>query len=369
MTTALTNHNTAAPAKSLRNRPFHRLRVAAVEPLCDDAAAVTFDVPDEAAADFAFKPGQSLTVRKTIHGTEQRRSYSIYSPEGAAPRIGVREVPGGAISGRLVHELRPGDELDVQPPSGNFAADPEAGGRHVLIAAGSGITPILSIAASVLRHPESHVTLFYGNRRTSSVMFVDELSDLKDTYGPRLQLVHVLSREPRRVELFSGRLDGERVRRLMQLLVPLSAVDHFWLCGPFGMVTDTREALQHLGVPDERIHQELFFVEEVAPEPVTHTEAAASQPVSEVTIILDGSASTLTLPRDSSVLDAAQRSRDDLPFACKGGVCGTCRAKVTAGQVDMRRNYALEPAEVDDGFVLTCQSFPTTDTLTVDFDA
>lgn len=369
MRTTLTDRNPAARPKPMRNRPFHRVRVTAVERLCDDAAAVTFHVPDEVAADFAFKAGQSLTVRKIIDGTEQRRSYSICSPVGAPPRIGIREVPGGAISGWLVHELRPGDELDVQPPSGNFAADPDAGGRHVLIAAGSGITPILSIAASVLQHRDAHVTLFYGNRRTSSVMFADELSDLKDTYAPRLQLVHVLSREPRGVELFSGRLDGERVRRLMQLLVPLSAVDHFWLCGPFGMVTDTREALQHLGVPDERIHQELFFIEDVAPQPATHTEAAASGPVSEVTIILDGSASTLVLPRDRSVLDAAQRSRDDLPFACKGGVCGTCCAKVTAGQVDMRRNYALEPAEVDDGFVLTCQSFPTTDTLTVDFDA
>ncbi|HJT91314.1 MAG TPA: 2Fe-2S iron-sulfur cluster-binding protein, partial [Mycobacterium sp.] len=259
--------------------------------------------------------------------------------------------------------------LEVQPPSGTFAADPETAGRHVLVAAGSGITPMLSIAASVLAQPESHVTLLYGNRRTNSVMFAEELSDLKDRYGARFELVHVLSREPRRVELFSGRLDRERTTALMQALVPVAAVDHFWLCGPFGMVCDVQQALQDLGVGADRIHKELFFIEDVAPPPATHDDAAAAGPVSDVTIILDGATSTVSLPRDTSVLDSAQRSRDDLPFACKGGVCGTCRAKVTAGAVDMRRNYALEPAEVAAGFVLTCQSFPMTDSLTVDFDA
>lgn len=352
-----------------RARPFHRLSVAAVQHLCDDAVAITFAVPDELQPDFAFRPGQSVTLRKRLDSTEQRRSYSICAPAGQPPRIGVREVPGGALSTWLVRDLRPGDEVEVQTPAGTFAAEPEVGTRHVLIAAGSGITPILSIAASVLRQPNSHVTLLYGNRHVNSVMFAEELADLKDSYRARFELIHVLSREPRGVDLFSGRLDAARIRALLQTLVPIDAVDHFWLCGPLGMVVDAQRVLRDLGVPDDRVHRELFFVEDVAPQSVQHIEATADGPTSEVTVVLDGRSSTLSLPRHSTVLDAAQRSRDDLPFACKGGVCGTCRAKVTIGTVDMRRNYALETAEVDAGFVLTCQSFPCSDTVTIDFDA
>ncbi|MEO8815071.1 MAG: 1,2-phenylacetyl-CoA epoxidase subunit PaaE [Mycobacterium sp.] len=348
---------------------FHRLPVAAVQHLCDDAAALTFAVPEPLQPEFAFRAGQSVTVRKTVAGREERRSYSICSPPGRPLRIGVREVPGGAFSPWLVHQIRPGDELEVQTPSGSFAADPDLGARHVLIAAGSGITPILSIAATVLREPNSRVTLFYGNRRATSAMFADELADLKDSHGPRLELIHVLSREPRGVDLFSGRLDAHRIRALLTALVPVGAVNHFWLCGPFGMVGDAQRVLRDLGVPDERVHRELFFVEDVAPPPTPHPETTVDGPTSEVTIILDGRSSTLTLPRHTSVLDAAQQSRDDLPFACKGGVCGTCCAKVTAGSVEMRRNYALEQNEVDAGFVLTCQSVPTSHTVTVDFDA
>ena len=359
----------ATPSRALRNKGFHTLRVARVERLCDDAAAVTFDIPDELWSDFDFLPGQSLTLRKIVEGREQRRSYSICAPAGASPRVGVREVPDGKFSTWLVRDVRVGDSLDVQTPSGTFTADPRTGGRHVFLAAGSGITPVLSILASVLANPDAHATVFYGNRRTNSVMFAEELADLKDTYGSRLELVHVLSREPRGVDLFTGRLDGERIRLLLQTLVPVEQVDYFWLCGPFGMVTDAQRVLGELGVPEERVHQELFYVEDVPPEPVHHTEAAAEGPTSEVTVVLDGRSTTLALPRTRPVLDSAQESRDDLPFACKGGVCGTCRAKVTAGEVEMRRNYALEKAEVAAGFVLTCQSFPTSDAITVDYDA
>ena len=360
----------ARPAgKTLRNQPFRPLRVVAVDRLCDDAAAVTLAVPDEYAGEFAFQPGQSLTFRRIVDGTEHRRSYSICSPAGTSPRIGVRELPGGFCSRWLVHDVAVGDELEAQPPSGSFVADPRIAARHVLIAAGSGITPMLSITASVLVNPGSQVTLLYGNRHANTVMFAEELADLKDAYGPRLHVVHVLSREPRGTDLFSCRLDRDRIRALLSALVPVGSVDQFWLCGPFGMITDARAALTDLGVDIARVHQELFFDEDVAPVAITHTEARASGPVSEVTITVDGATSTLALPRDVSILDAAQRSRDDLPFACKGGVCGTCRAKVSAGEVDMRRNYALEDDEVSAGFVLTCQSFPTTDTLTVDFDA
>jgi ring-1,2-phenylacetyl-CoA epoxidase subunit PaaE len=359
----------ALSSKVRRNKLFQKLRVTAVDRLCDDAAAVTFDIPDSLKQDFNFQPGQSLTLRRMVDGAEQRRSYSICAPVGEPLRIGVREIPGGLFSNWLARHVAPGDEVEVQTPSGTFTADPDVAGHHVLIAAGSGITPVLSIASSVLANPASHVTVFYGNRRSSSVMFVEELSDLKDTYGSRLELIHVLSQEPRRADLFTGRLDATRLRSLLTALVPVAAVDHFWLCGPFGMVTDAQDVLRELGVADDRIHQELFFVEVEAPKQARQEGDVSKGHTSAVTVIMDGRSSTMNLARERSVLDSAQTHRDDLPYACKGGVCGTCRAKVTTGEIEMRRNYALETFEVEAGFVLTCQSFPISETVTVDFDA
>lgn len=348
---------------------FHPLRVAEVQRLTEDAVAVTFDVPGELAHRYAFRPGQSVTLRREIDDRDERRSYSICAPAGARLRVGVREVPGGLFSTWLVHEIAPGDEIDVLPPSGRFTPDMRTPARHVLVAAGSGITPVLSIAASVLRDPATHVTLLYGNRRTDSVMFADELADLKDSHGPRLELIHVLSREPREAQLLTGRLDAAKLRTLLGALVPVTDVDHWWLCGPFGMVTDARQVLEQFGVSRDRVHQELFYVEDVPPKPVRHAEPGIEGPSSEVTVILDGRSTTLTLPRDTPVLDAAQRWRSDLPFACKGGVCGTCRARVTEGEVRMRRNFALEESETGAGFVLTCQSLPVTGAVTVDYDS
>ncbi|MGY1605570.1 MULTISPECIES: 1,2-phenylacetyl-CoA epoxidase subunit PaaE [unclassified Geodermatophilus] len=353
-----------------RRRPqFHPLRVARVEQLTDDAVAVTFDVPEELAEDYAFRPGQALTLRRVDGDRDERRSYSICAPVGAPPRVGVREVPGGFFSSYLVHEVRPGDEIEVLPPSGTFTADLSTPADHVFVVAGSGVTPALSLASTVLRDGESTVTVFYGNRRTNTVMFADELADLKDRYGTRLQLVHVLSREPRDAELTTGRLDGERLRTLVETFVDAGHVDHWWLCGPHGMVTDARELLAGLGVPPERVHQELFYVDDVPPQPVRGDDQLVEGPSSQVTVVLDGRSTTLALPRDVPVLDSAQRVRSDLPFACKGGVCGTCRARVTDGEVEMRRNYALEAAEVEAGYVLTCQTLPLSDAVTVDFDA
>jgi ring-1,2-phenylacetyl-CoA epoxidase subunit PaaE len=355
---------------STRRRPrFHSLRVARVEPLTDDAVAVTFDVPEELAEDYRFRPGQALTLRRLDGDRDERRSYSICAPVGAPPRVGVREVPGGFFSSYLVHQVQPGDEIEVLPPSGTFTADLTVPGDHVFVVAGSGITPVLSLAASVLRDGTSTVTVFYGNRRTSTVMFADELADLKDRYGPRLQLVHVLSREPRDAELTSGRLDRARLRTLIAALVDAEHVDHWWLCGPHGMVTDARELLAELRVPAGKVHQELFYVDDVPPAPVRGDEETVAGPSSQVTIVLDGRSTTLVLPRGVPVLDSAQQVRADLPFACKGGVCGTCRARVTDGEVQMRRNYALDPGEVAAGYVLTCQSLPVSDAVTVDFDA
>jgi ring-1,2-phenylacetyl-CoA epoxidase subunit PaaE len=344
---------------------FHPLRVASVDALTDDSAAVTFAVPPELREAFEFAAGQSLTVKRG----DERRSYSICAAVGRPPRIGVREVPGGAVSGWLVHELRPGDLLDVQVPAGSFSPDLAQPGHHVLIAAGSGITPTLSIAASVLAaHDESTVTLLYGNRRSDSVMFADEVADLKDSYPARMRLVHVLSREPQEVDLFNGRMDEAKLRELLPATLDVGAVDHWWLCGPFGLVTGAIDVLTDLGVAREQIHRELFYVEADPPAEVHHTDAPPG-PGAEVVVILDGRSSTVTVSPGIAVLDAAQRVRPDLPFACKGGVCGTCRARVTDGKVTMRRNYALEQSEVDDGYVLTCQALPTTDHVTVDYDA
>ncbi|MFI5937979.1 1,2-phenylacetyl-CoA epoxidase subunit PaaE [Actinoplanes sp. NPDC051494] len=342
---------------------FHPLRVAAVEQLCADAVAVTFDVPADLAATFAFRPGQSLTVRRD----DERRTYSICAPAGSRPRIGVREVPGGQVSSWLVHKVRPGDTVQVAPPSGTFTPDLTGAARHVLIAAGSGITPVLSIAASLLRVPGTQITILYGNRRASTVMFAEDLADLKDTYPDRLELVHLLSREAREADLLTGRLDAEKLRTLVPLLIDIPGVDHWWLCGPFGMVTDATAVLAGWQVPPARIHRELFWVDEAPPEPVRTIEPAG--PGSAVTVQLDGRTTALVVPAGQTVLEGAQRTRPDLPFACKGGVCGTCRARVVEGEVRMRRNFALDPAELAAGYVLTCQAVPISPKVIVDFDS
>jgi ring-1,2-phenylacetyl-CoA epoxidase subunit PaaE len=342
---------------------FHPLVVADVERLTEDAVAVTFEVPEELRDAYAFEAGQSLTLRRTVDGVEERRSYSICAPVGARPRVGVRHIPGGLFSSWLVNDVRPGDEIEVQTPTGRFGAalavDTEAdrGGRHLCIAAGSGITPMLSVATTVLQHPDAQVTLLYGNRTTGSVMFAEELADLKNRY-----------REPRDVELFSGRLDADRLRRLLTVLVPVEGVDHVWLCGPFGLINDAREVLAELGVPKDRVHFELFYVDEPPPE-LHRPDAVVEGETSEVTLSLDGRTTTAAQSKDTTILDGATGTRHDLPYACKGGVCGTCRARVVAGEVDMRRNYALDDDEVERGFVLTCQTYPTGDAVTVDFDA
>jgi ring-1,2-phenylacetyl-CoA epoxidase subunit PaaE len=257
-------------------------------------------------------------------------------------------------------------------PSGRFFTelDPTHRKHYVCVAAGSGITPVLSIVASVLAaEPRSSVTLLYGNRTHSSVMFLEELEDLKDTYPERFQLLHVLSREPQEVELFSGRLDADRMGRILDGLLPPDTVDEWFLCGPFEMVSDLRKLLVKEGVPKKQIHAEVFHVESGPPVRRAPVEAAEGEGA-KVTITLDGRRSTFSLPADGpAVLDAALRVRADAPFACKGGVCGTCRAKVLEGTVEMDTNWALEPDEVEKGYVLTCQSHPTSDTVVLDYDA
>lgn len=346
---------------------FHPLRVARIEELTDDAVAITFDVPAELRDDYAFVAGQHLSIRG---GDDVRRSYSLCTPPSSGVlRIGVKRLPGGAFSEEVVDRLRVGDQLEVMTPAGRFTAepDPTAVKRYVAVAAGSGITPLLSIVAAILEgEPGSFVTLLYANRTSRSVMFLDEVHDLKDRYPDRFQVVHVLSREAQDVELLSGRLDADRFGRILDALVPVGEVDEWFLCGPQQLVTELRGVLTDRGVT--RVHTELFHADPV-PRPRVTELADGTEGAAAVTIRLDGRASELALrPDDVPVLEAALKVRSDLPFACKGGVCGTCRARLVEGTVVMDANWALEPEEIEQGYVLTCQSHPTSAKVVLDYD-
>jgi ring-1,2-phenylacetyl-CoA epoxidase subunit PaaE len=352
---------------------FHPLPIADIEPLTDDSIAVTFDVPDDLRDDYAFTHGQHITIRTELAGDDVRRNYSICSPVSSGRlRIAVKRLPGGAFSEHALDMLRVGDVLDVMTPSGRFFTelDPGNAKHYVCVAAGSGITPILSIVATTLEtEPDSRVTLLYANRSHKTVMFLEEVEDLKDRYPDRLHLIHVLSREPQDVELFSGRLDVDRMSRILETILPVDEVDHWFLCGPFEMVQSLRKLLISEGVSKKALHAEVFHVEAAPPARRT-TDQAEAAPGAEVTITLDGRRATFTLSPDGPpVLDAALAVRGDAPFACKGGVCGTCRAKVLEGSVVMDTNWALEPDEVEKGYVLTCQSHPTSERLVLDYDA
>ena len=362
------------PVSGRRHGTFHPLRVSHVEQLTDDAVAITFDVPENLRDDYAFSHGQHLTVRTELDGEEVRRNYSICAPATSRRlRIGVKRLAGGTFSGHATSGLKVGDVVDVMTPTGRFTTvlDPAATKHYCAVAAGSGITPVLSIVATILEgEPHSAVTLLYGNRTTTSVMFLDELADLKDRYPQRFRLVHVLSREPHEVDLFSGRLDPAKLTALTDALVPVDSVDEWFLCGPFEMVEGARDLLLGRGVPANRVHSELFHVEGTAPRESTVVDDVRAEGSSTVTVTLDGRASTLQVARSGEkVLDAVLAVRRDAPYACKGGVCGTCRAKLVSGEVSMERNYALEPDEVDAGFVLACQSRPVSDEVVLDFDA
>jgi ring-1,2-phenylacetyl-CoA epoxidase subunit PaaE len=350
---------------------FHPLRVADVEPLTDDSVAITFAVPPELAEAYRFRHGQHLTIR----GDDgERRSFSICTtPSSGVLTIGVKKLPGGVFSEGVVGTLHLGDELDVMTPAGRFTTtlDPEAERSYVAIAAGSGITPVISIVATILeQEPRARVMLIYANRTHRTVMFLDELHDLKDRYPERFHLVHVLSREQQDVELFSGRLDGDRLTRILKSLMPVEDVDEWLLCGPQQMVLDLRDLILDHGVDAHAIHTELFHADPVPRAAAPPAVSSVGSGTSHVTFKLDGRSSDLELARDGvGILEAALEVRSDLPFACRGGVCGTCRAKLVEGTVEMEVNYALEPEEIEQGYVLTCQSHPTSDRVVVDYDA
>jgi ring-1,2-phenylacetyl-CoA epoxidase subunit PaaE len=352
---------------------FHRLTVARVERETRDAVAITLAVPGDLAPMFRFEPGQHLTLRADIDGRDVRRSYSICSAvHDGVLRIAIKRHAGGAFSNWANDAIKAGDTLDVTPPLGHFNV-PHDGARrrrYVGFAAGSGITPLLSIVKTTLAaEPESEFTLFYGNRASGTVMFKEELAAIKDRNLERFNLVHVLSREPQDVPLLHGRIDRDRADALLSHWVELDGVDAVFVCGPNGMMQSVVEALKARGFPDAKVRIERFAASiphhehkaARAPEP-GHTEC-------EVTVVQDGVTRSFMLEKSKqSILEAGLAAGLELPYSCKGGVCSTCRAKLVAGEVDMDVNFALEDYEVARGFVLTCQSYPVTDKVTVDYD-
>ncbi|MFD6113455.1 1,2-phenylacetyl-CoA epoxidase subunit PaaE [Streptomyces yangpuensis] len=363
-----------------RHGAFHPLTVAEVDRLTDDSVALTLRVPEELREDYRHAPGQHLTLRRTAPegGTEVRRTYSICSPaptaDGPGPallRVGVRLVEGGEFSTFAHKEIAAGDVLDVMVPAGRFVLDPAAApaaGHYAAIVGGSGITPVLSIAASLLAaRPDARFCLVRSDRTAASTMFLEEVADLKDRYPSRFQLVTVLSREEQESGLPSGRLDEERLASLLPALLPVAEVTGWFLCGPYGLVQGAERALSTLGVARTRVHEEIFHVEDTTPAPV-RTAASAAAAQGRVTARLDGRSGTWPVQDGESLLDAVLRNRADAPYACKGGVCGTCRAFVVSGEVRMDRNFALEAEETDAGFVLACQSHPVTEEVEIDFD-
>ena len=351
---------------------FHRLPIARVDRETRDAIAVTFDVPDALRELFRFAAGQHVTVRAEIDGEHVRRSYSICSPEGEPLRIAVKRAPGGRFSGWANDALRAGAAIEATPPMGHFNVPREAdASRHYLaVAAGSGITPLLSMIATSLRtEPRARFTLIYGNRSSASVMFRDELAALKDRYLARFNLVHVLSREAQDIELLHGRIDHAKADALFERWVPVDDVDYAFICGPEGMMDAVRASLAAHGVPQNRIRIERFAASIPKHIHVPRPLPTAAQTECEVTAMIDGTQRTFLLDKGrENIIDAGLRNGIELPFSCKGGVCSTCRCRLIEGEVDMDVNFALEDYEVARGFILACQSYPVTDRVTVDFD-
>ncbi|WP_137174779.1 1,2-phenylacetyl-CoA epoxidase subunit PaaE [Massilia sp. HP4] len=352
---------------------FYPLTVSKVKHETRDAIAVTFDVPPELKDTFAYRQGQYLTLRTTIDGEDVRRSYSICSAvQDAQLRVAIKRCSGGLFSGWANEHLQPGITLDVMPPSGNFNVPLDAtSSRHYLaFAAGSGITPILSIVKTTLQaEPESRFTIVYGNRASSSVIFRDELTDLKDQYMGRLRLVYVMSREQQDIELFNGRITEEKCGQFLRHWIDIKDIDIAFICGPEDMMHGVSRSLQGAGLAKEQIRIELFAASAPTRERKPRAVASEARNLTEVTVIMDGNAASFTMDKDKeSLLDAGLRAGLDMRYSCKGGVCSTCRCKVLDGEVEMDVNYALEDYEVARGFVLSCQSFPVTDKVVVDFD-
>ena len=354
---------------------FHDLPVARIDAEAAGAVALTFHIPETLRTAFTFEPGQFLTLRATIDGQDVRRSYSICSPQRLLRdkgelQVGIRPVEGGVFSNWAAQQLKAGDTLRVMPPEGRFVVQRPRALHRVGFAAGSGITPILSIMASTLEEqPESKFTLVYGNQRMASVMFNEALQDLKDRFADRLTLIHILSRQAQEVPLLEGRIDGDKVRAIIAALLPVKSMDEVFICGPEGMIEATEAALLQAGVPANRVHTERFTSSSPAPARKAASGAAtAPRDVIQLRIVLDGKPYDMTMGPDDHVLDVALNHGLDLPYSCKGGVCCTCRAKVMEGDVTMSKNFTLEPWEMEQGFVLSCQAKATSKNVVVSFD-
>lgn len=342
---------------------FHDLTIRAVRAETPEAVAISFD----AAPGFDWQPGQYLTLRATVDGQDIRRSYSIASLPGEPLTVGVKRVPEGAFSG-FAMGLQAGDTVQVMPPQGRFIWQGEQ--RVVLIAAGSGVTPMLSIAGAALAAGAA-VTLIYGNRSTGTIMFRDALDRLKDRYMERFTLIHILSREAQDIDLLHGRVTGDRVARLAGAgAVDLDGAEGIFLCGPGEMIDDVAAMLTARGIPDARVHHERFFTAGAPPRPRSEAAEAAAASGVTVEVVLDGVRRSFAVEAgDETVLDAAKRAGLDLPYSCRGGMCCTCRCKVADGSAEMAVNYSLEAWEIAAGFTLACQARPTSERLVLDFDA
>jgi ring-1,2-phenylacetyl-CoA epoxidase subunit PaaE len=358
---------------------FYSLRVKRVSPEAAGAVAIVFEIPEAQHELFRFEPGQFLTLRAEINGQDVRRNYSISCQrsrlQGSGElEVGIRPVEGGVFSNWAAQQLKPGDRLDVMPPDGRFTIKKPRAIHRVGFAAGSGITPILSIAASTLEEqPESKFTLVYGNRKMASVMFNEALQDLKDRYPDRLTLIHVLSRQAQEVELLQGRIDGDKVRAIIAALLPVRSMDEVFICGPEAMIVATEATLLEAGVPADRIHSERFTSGPVVAAKVhpdtdkPAQEKSAPKPIA-LTVVLDGKQHEIAVSADEHLLDAALEAGLDLPYACKGGVCCTCRAKLMEGEVSMDKNFTLEADEMAQGFVLSCQARALSSSVRLSFD-
>ena len=352
---------------------FHRLPIARVERETRDAVAITFAVPAPLADQFRFEQGQHVTLRADIGGQDVRRSYSICSAvHDGTLRIAVKKSPGGLFSTWANEALAAGSTIDVMPPMGHFnvALDASAARHYVGFAAGSGITPILSIVKTTLAaEPKARFTLFYGNRASGTVMFKEELAALKDVYLDRFNLAHVLSREAQDIDLLHGRIDQAKAESLLAHWVRLDDVDAAFVCGPEGMMDAVVAALKARGFPEAKIKVERFAASIPKHTHVARPLPQAARSECEVTVIQDGTRKSYLLTKgDDNILDAGLRNGIELPYSCKGGVCSTCRCRLVDGEVDMDVNFALEDYEVARGFILACQSYPVTDRVTVDFD-
>jgi ring-1,2-phenylacetyl-CoA epoxidase subunit PaaE len=354
---------------------FHSLRVIDVREETDDCKSIAFEIPEELREEFQYKQGQHLTIRAKIDGEDIRRNYSLCSsPLDNEWRVAVKKLPGGKFSTFANAVLKKGDLLDVMPPAGHFYTElnPDNKKHYVAFAAGSGITPMLSIIKTVLRsEEESTFTLVYGNRNTMSIIFHEEIEGLKNKYMERFSAYYILSREKLEEAIFNGRITADKCNELFNGLIDVKNADEFFICGPEEMIHAVNNSLQTVGVSEEKIHFELFTTPGAdlgGEKRVFYTEEDLSK-VSEVTVTSDGKTFSFNLAYGSAnLLDAAMREGADLPFACKGGVCCTCKARLLEGEVEMERNYGLVKEEIEAGFILSCQAFPKSDKVVLNFD-